>query len=112
MKVLNKIVIILLVTLVTFSTFSVLTGTVKAAGTLSCQASVSAKTSGVGQATTYTFTISNVGEAVLGDANITIPSGYRNVRNLVISEEPIHLLDWPEIHSDQAQLFRYKVGFD
>jgi len=93
MKVLNKIVIILLVTLVTFSTFSVLTGTVKAAGTLSCQASVSAKTSGVGQATTYTFTISNVGEAVLGDANITIPSGYRNVRNLVISEEPI-LQNW------------------
>jgi uncharacterized membrane protein (DUF106 family) len=88
MKVLNKIVIVLLFTLVTFSALSVLTGSVKAAGNLSCQASISAKTSGVGQATSYTFTINNVGEANLGGANITIPSGYSNVRNIVISQEP------------------------
>jgi uncharacterized membrane protein (DUF106 family) len=88
MKVLNKIVIVLLFTLVTFSALSVFTGSVNAAGNLSCQASISAKTSGVGQATSYTFTINNVGEANLGGTNITIPSGYSNVRNIVISQEP------------------------
>ena len=88
MKVLNKIVIILLFTLVTFSALSVLTGSVNAAGNLSCQASISAKTSGVDQATSYTFTITNTGEANLGSANITIPSAYSNVRNIVISQEP------------------------
>ena len=88
MKVLNKIVIILLLTLVTLSALSVLTGSVNAAGTLSCQASISSKTSGVDQATSYTFTIKNVGEANLGSANITIPSSYSNVKNLAISQEP------------------------
>ena len=88
MKVLNKIVIILLLTLVTFSALSVLTGSVNAAGNLSCQASISSKTSGVDQATSYTFTITNTGEANLGSANITIPSAYSHVRNLVISQEP------------------------
>ncbi len=88
MKVLNKIVIILLLTLVTFSALSVLTGSVNAAGNLSCQASISSKTSGVDQATSYTFTIKNVGEVNLGDANITIPSAYSNVGNIFISQEP------------------------
>lgn len=88
MKVLNKIVIILLFTLVTFSALSVLTGSVNAAGNLSCQASISAKTSGVYQSTSYTFTINNVGEANLGSAIITIPSAYSNVGNIVISQEP------------------------
>ena len=88
MKALNKIVIILLFTLVTFSALSVLTGSVNAAGNLSCQASISSKTSGVDQATSYTFTIKNVGEVNLGSAIITIPSAYSNVRNIVISQEP------------------------
>jgi uncharacterized membrane protein (DUF106 family) len=88
MKVLNKIVIILLFTLITFSALSVFTGSVNAAGNLSCQASVSSKTSGVYQATSYTFTITNTGEANLGSANITIPSSYSNVKNLAISQEP------------------------
>ena len=88
MKVLNKIVIILLLTLVTFSALSVLTGSVNAAGNLSCQASISSTTSGVDQATTYTFTITNTGETNLGSANVTIPSAYINVRNIVISQEP------------------------
>ena len=88
MKVFNKIVIILLFTLVTFSALSVLTGSVNAAGNLSCQASISAKTSGVYQSTSYTFTINNVGEANLGSAIITIPSAYSNVGNIVISQEP------------------------
>ena len=93
MKVLNKIVIILLLTLVTFSALSVLTGSVNAAGTLSCQAYISSKTAGVDQATSYTFTINNTGEANLGSANITIPSSYSNVKNLAISQEPASQ-DW------------------
>jgi len=88
MKVLNKIVIILLVMLVTFSALSVFTGSVQAAGNLSCQASISAKNSGVDQATSYTFTVTNVGEVNLGGANITIPSGYSNVGNVAISQQP------------------------
>ena len=85
---LKKSLIILVFTLLTISTLSVLTGSVNAAGNLSCQASISAKNPGVSQDTTYTFTINNLGQAILGDANITIPAGYRNVRNLVISQQP------------------------
>ncbi len=88
MKGLNKIVVILLVTLVTFSALSVFTGSVNAAGNLSCKASISAKTSGVAQASSYTFTINNTGEANLGSAIVTIPSAYSNVGNIVISQEP------------------------
>jgi uncharacterized membrane protein (DUF106 family) len=88
LKVLSKIVVILLVTLVTFSALSAFTGSVSAAGALSCQASISAKNSGVDQSTSYVFTINNVGEANLGSAIITIPSAYSNVGNIVISQEP------------------------
>ncbi len=88
MKVLSKIVIILLVTLVAFSALSTFTGTVKAAGTLSCQATITAKTSGVDEATSYNLVITNSGAANLGSAIITIPSAYSNVGNIVISQEP------------------------
>ncbi len=85
MKVPTKIVIILLLTLVAFSALSALTGSVNAAGNLTITASISAKTSGVGQTTSYTFIITNTGQANLGSANITIPSAYSNVENLAVS---------------------------
>ena len=88
MKVPTKIVIILLLTLVAFSALSAFTGSVNAAGNLTFTASISPKTSGVDQTTSYTFTISYTGEANLGSANITIPSAYSNVENLAISQEP------------------------
>ena len=88
MKVPTKIVIILLLTLVAFSALSALTGSVNAAGNLTFTASISAKTSGVDQTTSYTFIITNTGEANLGSANITIPSAYSNVENLAISQAP------------------------
>jgi uncharacterized membrane protein (DUF106 family) len=88
MKALKKIVIILLFMLVASSALSLLTGSVSAAGNLSCQASISAKNSGVAESTSYTFNIINVGEANLGAANITVPLGYSNVRNIVITQEP------------------------
>ena len=88
MKLQNKIVIVLLVALVTFSALSVFTGSVEAAGNVSCQATVSSKSSGVGETTSYTFYINNTGQTNLGAANITIPSGYNNVGNLAISQQP------------------------
>ena len=88
MKALNKIVIILLLTLLTFSALSVLTGSVNAAGNLACKASISSKSSGVDQATSYSFIVTNTGESNLGSINITIPSAYSHVGNLVISQEP------------------------
>jgi len=88
MKVSNKIVIIVLFTLLTIAALGVLSGPVKAeAGNLTCQASISPKSSTVGQDTLYTFTINNVGVTNLGDANITIPGGYSNVRNLIITQQ-------------------------
>jgi uncharacterized membrane protein (DUF106 family) len=88
MKLPNKIVIVLLVTLMAFSALSAFTVSVAAAGNLSCQATISSKSSGVSEVTSYTFTITNTGNATLGAANITIPSGYINVGNLVITQEP------------------------
>ncbi len=89
MKVSHKIVIIMLLMLLTISALSILNVTVKAeTASVSCKASISSKSSTVGQDTSYTFTINNIGTANLGDANITIPGGYANVRNLIITQQP------------------------
>ena len=89
MKVSHKIVIIALFVLLTISALSVITGPVKAqTGTLNFTASISSNSSTVGQDASYTFTINNVGTPNLGDANITIPKGYSNVGNLVITQQP------------------------
>ena len=77
MKAITKVIVTTLIVLVTLSALSLLTGSVNAAGNLSCQASISAKDSSVDATTSYTFSINNVGEANVGATNITIPSGYR-----------------------------------
>lgn len=88
MNMLKKLVIILVCILLALTTLTSLVGSVYAAGNLSCQASISSKNPGVAQDTTYTFTITNVGTSNLGAANITIPNGYRNIRNAHIEDQP------------------------
>ena len=86
MKLLNKMVVVLLCVMFTFSAVSLLTGSVKAAGGLNCQVSISTGSSGVAQETSYTFTLTNTGTATIGSANITVPSGYSNIGNLAVSQ--------------------------
>ncbi len=88
MRTLKKLAILFVLTLIMISAVSIIAGTVKGQGSLSVQASISASNQGVSQDATYTFTVGNVGQAVLGDVNITVPAGYSNVRNLAISQQP------------------------
>ena len=89
MRAQNKIVIILLVALVALSAVTVFAGSVKAAGTLnSPQVSISSAISGVSQTTLYTFKVTNAGPGNLGAASIAVPSSYKNVKNLVVTQEP------------------------
>jgi uncharacterized membrane protein (DUF106 family) len=88
MKALKKIVIIMLFMLVASSALTLLIRSVNAAGNLSCQASISVTNSGVAESASYSFNIINVGETNIGAAKITVPSGYSNVRNIVVSQKP------------------------
>jgi uncharacterized membrane protein (DUF106 family) len=88
MKNFRKIAFILLTALILVSTLSVLVGSAKAAGNLSCQASISSSNPGVTEAASYKFIINNTGAATIGDLNITVPSGYTNIKNLAITQQP------------------------
>ncbi len=88
MKNFTKISFILLTALILVSTLSVLVGSAKAAGNLSCQASISSSNPGVTEAASYKFIINNTGAATIGDLNITVPSGYTNIKNLAITQQP------------------------
>jgi hypothetical protein len=89
MRMFKNCAFILLIALMIISTLSVVVvSSVKATGNLNCQAFISTSNSGVGEDASYKFTINNTGVAKLGDANITIPAGYSDVRNLIITQEP------------------------
>ncbi len=86
MKLLSKMAIVLLCVLFAVSALSLLSGAVSAAGGLGCQASVSAKSSTVGQDTSFTFSIKNTGTGVIGSVNVTVPVGYINIRNIAVTQ--------------------------
>jgi len=88
MKQFRKILFIFLITLLTVLTISSLVGSAKAAGNVNFQATLNSNNHGVAENALYTFTINNTGSSQLGDVNITIPSGYSNIKNLAITQEP------------------------
>jgi uncharacterized membrane protein (DUF106 family) len=99
MKISKKIIFILLIALISISAISLLVGSANASGDLSCQASISASNSGVGQDVSYKFTINNTGTAPIGDVNITIPAGYSNVGDLNVIQAPASQT-WNISHQD------------
>lgn len=102
MRQLKKMVIALIIALVAISAISLLTGSALAASGLNCTASTSAKSSAVGQTTSFTFTITNTGTADIGSINITVPSGYSNIGQLAITS--------PSGQSWTATLQTYKLS--
>ena len=78
----------MLTALIVISALSILAGSVRAEGNLSCQAVISTNNHGVAENAQYQFTINNTGTATLGDANITIPAGYSNIKNLAVTQQP------------------------
>jgi uncharacterized membrane protein (DUF106 family) len=93
MRILKKMVIALVLAMVAVSAISLFTGSVSAASGLSFQASISSKSSAVAQNTSYTFVLTNTGAVSIGSANITVPSGYSKIGDLVIAEQPV-LQNW------------------
>ena len=88
MRASKKIVFVVLTALVAFFMLSAFTNAVNAQTNFTFQASLSTSNHGVNEEASYTFTISNTGTANLGNATITIPTGYVNVKNLAITQQP------------------------
>jgi uncharacterized membrane protein (DUF106 family) len=86
MKVAKKMVFVLILAMVAVSAMSLLTESVSAANSLSCQVTISAASSTVAQDTAYTFTISK-GTGVIGSANITVPLGYTKIANPAVTQQ-------------------------
>ncbi len=88
MKGFRKLLFGILIVFVTILAISTFVGSVKAAGNVSFDATLNTNNHGVAEDALYSFTINNTGAAQLGDVNITIPSGYSNIKNLAITQEP------------------------
>lgn len=84
----NKLLLAVLVALIAISSLSFLATSVKASPDLSFNAAISSSSTGVAQTATYTFTITNNGTTALGSVNVTIPKGYLDVKNPVITQSP------------------------
>ena len=80
-------VFVLILAMVAVSAMSLLTESVSAANSPSCQVTISAASYAVAQDTAYTFTISK-GTDVIGSANITVPSGYTKIANPAVTQQP------------------------
>lgn len=78
----------MLIALVALLTVSAIADSASAASNLSCQVAITTNNRGVTQQATYTCTITNNGPVNLGTANITIPLGYFNLKNLAVTQQP------------------------
>jgi uncharacterized membrane protein (DUF106 family) len=92
MKVNNRLMVILFVSLLAISAIAFFATPVNAQATnLTAKATITTTNNGVGQASSYVFTLQNTGTANLGSANITVPmgaTGYHSVRNVAITQQP------------------------
>jgi uncharacterized membrane protein (DUF106 family) len=84
----KKLLFLTLITLIAISALSIFARTANGADSaFNYQTIISATNPNVGDTSTYTFTIINKGAANLTSANVTIPIGYLNVRNLAITQQ-------------------------
>ncbi|MCW3995054.1 MAG: EMC3/TMCO1 family protein [Candidatus Bathyarchaeota archaeon] len=84
----KKPIILLILMLMALTAVGIIAGSAKAQETLKFEASILTQNTGVSQDTAYTFTLRNTGQANLASANITIPIGYHDIRNLAITQQP------------------------
>ncbi|HMK94715.1 MAG TPA: EMC3/TMCO1 family protein [Candidatus Limnocylindrales bacterium] len=85
MKVSNQRVIVLLLVIVAVSVACLSSGLASASSGPSFQASVIGKSYSVRQETSYVISISNTGTINIGSVNVTVPSGYSNLADLVVT---------------------------
>jgi uncharacterized membrane protein (DUF106 family) len=88
MKVMKKMLIALMLTLVAVSAVSLFTASASAASSSPILASILAKSSAVGQNTSYNFTLTNTGTTIIGSANITVPNGYTKLGSFAVTNQP------------------------
>jgi uncharacterized membrane protein (DUF106 family) len=88
LRTLDKAIVLLLTVLIAFSIIGLYATSVHAAGNVSCQVSLSAGSSTVNQATIYTVSISNNGQANIGLVGVTVPSGYKNIGGQTVTQKP------------------------
>jgi len=82
MKAYRKIMFVMLLALVAGFALSVFAGSASAA--LSYQGSISTDNQGVTEEASYTLTLANTGTDRLLSVNITVPSGFTDIKNLVV----------------------------
>ena len=83
MKAYRKIMFVMLLALTAGFALSVFVGPASAA--LSYQGTILTDNQGVAEDTSYTLTLTNTGTDRLLTANITVPNGFTNIQNLVVS---------------------------
>ncbi len=84
----KKIFFLTLITLLAVSAFTMFASTANAASNLNFTTAVSGSSHTVGEAATYTFTITNKGASELSGVNITVPPSFINVENVEIAQQP------------------------
>lgn len=87
MKSANKIILVTLITFV-IVTLAVFVNTANAQEAINYTVSISSSSNGVNEASSYTIVITNTGTANIASVNTTVPTGYNNVANVAIPQQP------------------------
>ncbi len=83
----KKIIFTTVIALLVVFTLAVFASTANAQTNPSCQVSVSSSNHGVNEASAYTIVVTNNGSVNLASINITVPGGYTNIANTVVSPQ-------------------------
>jgi uncharacterized membrane protein (DUF106 family) len=87
MNAFNKTFFVLLIAFTAVASLNLYANLAAASPDVTFQISVSASNYGVALDASYTFTVTNSGNASLSNLNITIPAGYSNVKTLAVSQQ-------------------------
>ena len=86
MKIGNKIIFATIIAIIAISTLAVVS--VASAQLSTYSISITNTNDGVNEASSYTLTVTDISAANLGAMNVTVPLGYENLENLVITQQP------------------------
>jgi uncharacterized membrane protein (DUF106 family) len=89
----NKLFFLTLITLLAVSSFAAYASVAAAGNNLDFTTSIASSSRTVNEASTFTFTITNVGSSEIGGVNITVPALFLKIENPAISQQP-QSLSW------------------
>jgi uncharacterized membrane protein (DUF106 family) len=88
MKLNKKIILVFLVALVVASSAMTIMAVNAQTPTPAFEVTITGSNNNVGVTSTYTFTVTNTGSTTLGSINISIPTGFRNIEKVALTQQP------------------------